>query len=181
MGEQRAILLAGVKHCGKSSVGRELARLLGVPFLDADEELLRCHSAEGAEGSIRALYQQLGETGFRQAEAELLSALLRENFCGVLALGGGAVSNPELSPGILPQLGELVWLDVPDAVAFQRVRAGGLPPFLAGVPDPKAEFARINASRRKRLAAVAKFRFQPDPDSSPEANAKRLAGLLRAE
>jgi len=176
--KQRAILLAGVKHCGKSSIGQALARLRGLPFLDADEELLRRHPAGAECGSVRALYRRLGEADFRRAEAELLGALLREGFCGVLALGGGAVGNSELAPGTLAQLGRLVWLDVPDEVAFQRVLAGGLPPFLADAPDPRAEFARINASRRERLETAAELRFAPDPDRSPEANAAELSMRL---
>ena len=66
----------------------------------------------------------------------------------VVALGGGVISNPCLTPGDLHALGAIVWLDVPVPTAFERMAREGLPPFLADKPDPLAEFERICAVRR---------------------------------
>ena len=77
--------------CGKSSVGRELARLLCCPFMDLDEVI------EGAEGrSIPEIFASDGEAAFRRMEAEHLQTLLdSNNVASVVALGGGTVMTRE--------------------------------------------------------------------------------------
>ena len=77
--------------CGKSSVGRELARLLCCPFMDLDEVI------EGAEGrSIPEIFASDGEAAFRRIEAEHLQILLdSHNISAVVALGGGTVMTRE--------------------------------------------------------------------------------------
>ena len=77
--------------CGKSSVGRELARLLCCPFMDLDEVI------EEAEGrSIPEIFASDGEAAFRRMEAEHLQILLdSHNISAVVALGGGTVMRKE--------------------------------------------------------------------------------------
>ena len=77
--------------CGKSSVGRELARLLCCPFMDLDEVI------EEAEGrSIPEIFANDGEAAFRRMEAEHLQILLdSHNISAVVALGGGTVMTEE--------------------------------------------------------------------------------------
>ena len=77
--------------CGKSSIGRELARLLCCPFMDLDEVI------EGAEGrSIPEICASDGEAAFRRMEAEHLQILLdSHNISAVVALGGGTVMTEE--------------------------------------------------------------------------------------
>ena len=83
--------LIGFMGCGKSSVGRELARLLCCPFMDLDEVI------EGAEGrSIPEIFASDGEAAFRRMEAEHLQILLdSHNISAVVALGGGTVMTEE--------------------------------------------------------------------------------------
>ena len=87
--------------CGKSSVGRELSRLLCCPFMDLDSVI-----EDRAGRSIPKIFATDGEAAFRQMEAEALhdivvhlrqSALTHKGHCeaGVLALGGGTVMTPE--------------------------------------------------------------------------------------
>ena len=77
--------------CGKSSVGRELARLLCCPFMDLDDVI------EEAEGrSIPEIFANDGEAAFRRMEAEHLQILLdSHNISAVVALGGGTVMRKE--------------------------------------------------------------------------------------
>ena len=81
----------GFMGCGKSSVGRELARLLCCPFMDLDEVI------EEAEGrSIPEIFATDGEAAFRRMEAEHLQILLdNNNVANVVALGGGTVMTEE--------------------------------------------------------------------------------------
>ena len=73
---------------GKTAIGRELARELGLEFLDADQELERRTGAD-----IPLIFEKEGEAGFRRRESELIEELTcRESL--VLATGGGAVLDP---------------------------------------------------------------------------------------
>jgi shikimate kinase len=74
---------------GKSTVGRRLARRLGLPFADADEEIARA-----AGCSIQELFEAYGEAEFRAGERRVIARLLGEDPI-VLATGGGAFMDPE--------------------------------------------------------------------------------------
>lgn len=77
-------LLAGLRACGKSTVGRRLAALLGRPFVELDELTL----ARTGAGSVSEAWRSGGEPAWRAAEAEALAACL-ERDGQVVALGGG--------------------------------------------------------------------------------------------
>ena len=147
----RRVALCGIKHCGKSYLGRTLAKTLGAPFFDTDA-LLEADAGK----PVRALYREVGETRFRELEAETVRRFIASAPCpAVVALGGGVVSNPFLTPGDLRALGLIVWMDVPVPTAFERMAREGFPPFLADKPDPFGEFVRICDARRPVFRAAA--------------------------
>ena len=147
----RRVALCGIKHCGKSCLGNALAHTLGVPFFDTDA-LLEADAGK----PVRALYREVGETRFRELEAETVRKFIASAPSpAVVALGGGVVSNPFLAPNDLHALGLIVWMDVPVPTAFERMAREGLPPFLADKPDPSVEFDRICAARRPVFRAAA--------------------------
>ena len=147
----RRVALCGIKHCGKSYLGRTLAKTLGAPFFDTDA-LLEADAGK----PVRALYRETGETRFRELEAESVRKFIASAPCpAVVALGGGVVSNPFLTPGDLRALGLIVWMDVPVPTAFERMAREGFPPFLADKPDPFGEFVRICDARRPVFRAAA--------------------------
>ena len=147
----RRVALCGIKHCGKSRLGIALAKALEVPFFDTDA-LLEADAGK----PVRALYREVGEARFRELEAESVRKFIASAPSpAVVALGGGVVSNPVLSPDDLRALGHIVWLDVPVPTAFERMAREGLPPFLADKPDPSVEFNRICAARRPVFRAAA--------------------------
>ena len=97
------IILIGMPGCGKSTVGRALARRMGRPFLDADAEI------EAAAGqSIPDIFAREGEEGFRARETAVL-ARLGMGSGAVIATGGGCVTRAENYP-LLHQNGFIVWL-----------------------------------------------------------------------
>ena len=148
---RRRIVLCGIKHCGKSCLGKALANALGLPFFDTDA-LLEADTGK----PVRALYREVGEARFRELEAESVRKfIVSAPSPAVVALGGGVVTNPVLSPDDLHALGLIVWMDVPVPTAFERMAREGLPPFLADKPDPSVEFNRICASRRPEFRAAA--------------------------
>ena len=97
------IILIGMPGCGKSSVGRALAKALGRPFIDADAEI-----EKGAGRSIPDIFASEGEEGFRQRETAVLASLGKLSGA-VIATGGGCVTRRSNYP-LLHQNGVIVWL-----------------------------------------------------------------------
>jgi len=176
---EQPVVLAGIKHCGKSTLGRLLARRWRIPFLDTDLELEREFARRtGKNLDCRHIYRELGEEGFRRLEAEAIEAMALAGPVSVVALGGGVVNNPFLSVEMLRKLGIGVWIDLRPELAFPRVVRRGLPPFLANASDPKAEFFRICREREPFFEAFAQLRFRIDAEQSAERNAEELALVI---
>ena len=85
----RSVILVGMMGAGKSTIGRRLARKLGVPFIDSDHEI------ELAAGrSINEIFADFGEDEFRNGERRVMQRLVDGGPC-VLATGGGSFLNAE--------------------------------------------------------------------------------------
>ena len=85
----RTIVMVGLMGAGKTSIGRRLAQRLGLPFVDADQEI---ESAAGC--TIEEIFERYGEAAFRDGERKIIQRLL-ERPAHVLATGGGAFMDPE--------------------------------------------------------------------------------------
>ena len=72
---------------GKTSVGKRLAARLGLPFVDADEEI-----EAGARMTVPEIFEKFGEPYFRDGERRVIARVLEQGPC-VLATGGGAFMN----------------------------------------------------------------------------------------
>ncbi|HEY6254113.1 MAG TPA: shikimate kinase, partial [Candidatus Angelobacter sp.] len=91
--QRRRVFLIGFMGAGKTSVGKVLARRLGWKFHDLDDLI---ESRE--QRSIAAIFNDVGESGFRRIETDVLMALLeqsRMDSSSIVALGGGAFVQPE--------------------------------------------------------------------------------------
>ncbi|HYM63686.1 MAG TPA: bifunctional shikimate kinase/3-dehydroquinate synthase [Gaiellaceae bacterium] len=119
---------------GKSTVGREVARLTERRFVDTDEEIERLH------GPIPALFER-GEPEFRQIEETVVAEILHESDPGVIALGGGAVLS-ETTRGLLRRRALTVWLQVDPGIAWERVRGAGRP-----LAQEESSFRRLHEDR----------------------------------
>ena len=97
------IILIGMPGCGKSTVGRLLAEMLGKPFADADKLI-----EETAGKPIPEIFAREGEDAFRKLETEALAALCKRSGL-VIATGGGCVTREE-NLDILRQNGRIFWL-----------------------------------------------------------------------
>lgn len=80
----RTLFLVGMMGCGKSSIGRRLARIYSMPFVDADREI-----EKAGGGDICYLFDRYGEQDFRRVEERIMNRLLNGKKC-ILASGGGA-------------------------------------------------------------------------------------------
>ena len=186
----RPVVLCGVKHCGKSTLGALLAEMWHLPFLDTDivlEEAYAHHFSDGGRRlGVREIFRRLGADEFRRFEAETVRTLATgarqaegaedgTKRAVVIATGGGVFSNPYLSDETLRGLGFTVFLDVGVEVAFQRVLRGGMPPFLADAADPRAKFEQICHERRKVFEKYADLIFPIEREVPARQQAAELA------
>src|SRR3546814_1085295 len=91
----RPIVLVGLMGVGKSTVGKRLARRLGLEFVDSDEEIERA-----ADHSIAEIFDRFGENSFRDGERRVIARLI-DGPPRVIATGGGAFINDETRTLIL--------------------------------------------------------------------------------
>ncbi len=136
---RRCIVLVGMPGAGKSSVGRRLGKRLNLPFLDADEEIVRA-----AGMSIPEIFAQRGEAEFREGEKRVLSRLLQAGPT-VVATGGGAYMNADTRANI-SRHGIAVWLHADHATLLRRVKKRTDRPLLAQ-GDAGERLAALQAER----------------------------------
>jgi shikimate kinase len=125
---ERSIVLVGLMGAGKSTVGRRLAKRLGLPFVDSDEEIERA-----ADHEIKEIFDRFGEASFRDGERRVLRRLI-EGERKVIATGGGAFMDEETRALILDRC-TAIWLEADVETLAQRVARRGHRPLLAG-KDP---------------------------------------------
>jgi shikimate kinase len=117
------LFLVGPMGAGKSAVGRQLARLLHMQFLDSDDEI---ESRTGVD--IPFIFEKEGEEGFRLREARVIDDLSRKDGV-VLATGGGAVVDPD-SRSRLGARGFVVYLQTSIEQQLSRTQRGRERPML---------------------------------------------------
>jgi shikimate kinase len=134
----RSVVLVGMPGCGKSAVGRRLAPRLGIPFVDADEEIERA-----AGKPITDIFKDHGEPYFRDGERRVIARLLAAG-PQVLATGGGAFMVAETRDNI-SRSGISVWLKAELPLLMRRVLKKNNRPLLMN--DPEASMKRLMAIR----------------------------------
>lgn len=168
----RNIFLVGPMGSGKSSVGKQLARLLGLPFVDSDAEIERRTGVD-----IPLIFDKEGEAGFRVRERDVIAELTaREGV--VLSTGGGAVLLPE-NRALLRGRGTTVHLETSVAQQAQRVQRSDQRPLIAGAADPAARLAELMAHRAPLYAEVAVVTVRTDGRQVKEV-VRRIVDGLRA-
>lgn len=126
---QKPIVLVGLMGAGKSSVGKRLASVLGLPFHDSDDEIVKA-----AGQTIQEIFDTHGEEEFRRGERRVIERLL-DSGSMVLATGGGAFMNAE-TRALLKEKAVTVWLRADLDLLWRRVgRKGGRP--LLQTENPK--------------------------------------------
>jgi shikimate kinase len=131
----RAVVLVGMMGAGKSTVGRRLAARLGLPFVDADNEI------EAAAGmTIAEIFATHGEPYFRDGEARVIARLLNSG-PSVVATGGGAFMRAETRARVRERSVSL-WLKADADVILRRVRRRNDRPLLQ-TEDPAGTIERL--------------------------------------
>jgi shikimate kinase len=132
--------LVGMPGCGKSTVGRQLAKQLGVRFIDLDAELERQLGE-----AIRPFFEREGEAAFRDIEHQALSGLLKQPSEMVLATGGGAVLR-EANRALLAERSTVVYLRSSPEELFRRLRHDTQRPLLQ-VNNPLGKLRELYQQR----------------------------------
>jgi len=142
------IVLVGVPGAGKTTVGKLLAKNLGIDFFDSDQVI-----ESRAGKSVSDIFTQDGEPAFRKLEHDVIVELLDSNNV-VLALGGGSLGNDETRAKVKDAT--TVWLVAGLAQAVDRVGMNRNRPLLLG--NVRGQLADLMAAREpfyKEVAAIA--------------------------
>jgi len=149
----RSIVLVGLMGVGKSTVGRRLARRLGLAFVDSDEEIERA-----ADHEIKEIFDRFGEASFRDGERRVIRRLIAGER-KVIATGGGAFMDEETRALILGSC-IAIWLEAEAETLARRVVRRGHRPLLAG-KDPLALLREL-AEIRNPVYAEAHLRVRSE-------------------
>jgi shikimate kinase len=166
----RSIALVGLMGAGKSTVGKRLAKRLGLDFVDTDSEIERA-----ADHSIAEIFERFGEDSFRDGERRVIARLV-EGPPRVIATGGGAFINDETRALILERC-IAVWLDAELETLGERVSRRDHRPLLKG-KDPVA-FLRGLAEVRNPVYAQAHLHVRSEltpHDRTVDAIIEALSG-----
>ncbi|MGV0625799.1 shikimate kinase [Mycolicibacter minnesotensis] len=144
----RAVLV-GLPGAGKSTIGRRLAKTLGVGMLDTDAAI------EARTGrSIADIFATDGEPEFRRLEEEVIREALAEH-SGVLSLGGGAVTTPGVREALAGHT--VVFLEISAAEGVRRTGGSAARPLLAG-PGRAEKYRELMTQRVPLYRRLAKIR-----------------------
>jgi shikimate kinase / 3-dehydroquinate synthase len=143
------VFLVGLMGAGKTTIGRLLARKLGMRFVDSDHEI-----EERTGATIPWIFEIEGEASFRRREAEVIRDL-----CGqqgiVLATGGGAILNPE-SRALLQERGTVVYLRASISSILARTSHDKNRPLLQ-TADPRRKLEELLAQREPLYLEMARL------------------------
>lgn len=165
------IYLTGFTGCGKSTIGKQLAELLDLPFLDLDEYI------ESRVGKpIREIFSEDGERSFRELEHDALETIASSEENTVVSLGGGTMCTEEnldiiLRSGIsiyLKRTDEFYWMQIPFLIKER--------PLFSGLNEKEARI-KVNhlLSQRERFYACSQLQTLVTSEFSP----KKLANILK--
>lgn len=160
------VYLVGMPGSGKTTVGRELAGRLGVPFFDLDEEIERERGR-----SVTDIFREEGESAFRAIEAATLVDASRHD-PAVVSCGGGVVLEPA-NRITLRNTGSCVFLEVPIETLRERVRPSEDRPLIRSEDDLERLLAEREPLYREFAAHVV------DGRGTPSAVAEAIVEELR--
>ena len=146
-------MLIGFMGSGKTSVGRELARMLGFRFVDTDEEVMRVAGGR----SIPRIFEEEGEAKFRELESGVLELL--SGVSGLVVATGGGLPLSRENRKRMSSIGFVVWLDAAREAILQRVSGNANRPLLRG-GNVEERVDRMLGERREFYKDAADLRVE---------------------
>ena len=135
----RSIVFVGLMGAGKTAIGRKVAAMLSLPFMDSDQEI-----ESVSRMTVPELFERYGEPEFRALEQRVILRLL-ENGPQVLSTGGGAFMNAQTREAVAAY-GVSVWLEADLDLLMERVSKKQNRPLLKN-PDPRGVLERLMGER----------------------------------
>ena len=163
----KPLVLVGLMGVGKTTVGRRLANKVGLPFVDADEEI-----EKAACLTIAEIFDRFDEDYFRDGERRVIARLISDR-PQVIATGGGAFMNAETRALILSSA-TAIWLDADLDVLVKRVSRRDTRPLLKN-GDPAQILADL---AEKRNPVYAQAHIHVTGNDSPHETT--VANILKA-
>jgi len=148
MSKLESLQLVGMKHSGKSSLGRLWSHRHGWAFYDLDHAL---ETIAGGHRTSREIYRDEGKEGFQRWETEAARRLVLrvKEAPTVIAWGGGTITNPE-AVEILRPWGTIIMLHDTAERLYERIERGGRPAFLSA-ERPWEDFLELYEKRSRLM------------------------------
>jgi shikimate kinase len=164
------LILFGFKAAGKTHFGKLLSKELKRPFIDTDDLITQLYAKQFKnELPIRQIHQTLSDTGFRILEKAAIFKL-KPNAQAIIALGGGAILDPE-NLDYLKKIGQLVYLKVGFDSLKKRILNYDLPAFI-DAENPEESLRKIYEQRLPIYESIPAICIQVDHLSEEECLAK---------
>ena len=170
MAEKRNIFRVGPMGAGKSTIGRQLAQLLNMDFVDTDAEI-----EERAGADISWIFDVEGEEGFRKREERLINELTQRQGI-VLSTGGGAVLSKD-NRNHLSARGIVVYLETTVEKQYQRTQRDKKRPLLQDVDYPRQVLEDLAKVRNPLYEEVADITL-PTDEQSAKVMATQIIDLI---
>jgi shikimate kinase len=165
------LFFVGPMGAGKTTVGRHVADLLGLPFFDLDHEI-EVHTG----ATVALIFELEGEAGFRRRESALLEDMAARSDI-VLATGGGAVLDPR-NREVMRARSFVIWLDAALDAQLSRLSRDRQRPLLKG-PDRRQRLQQLAAVRNPLYAEVADLHLRSAGVGNSGQVAHDVVELLR--
>lgn len=173
------IILIGMKGCGKSTIGKLLAKKLGMIFIDMDSEVEKlAKKVTGKNLRYREIFKLHGEQYFCDLEIKVLTSIDKEfrNSNLVLACGGRTPLIRE-NQGILHRLGLIIYIQPDKETLYRRIMADGIPTFFRYPKDPRKSFEELYKKRLPLYEALADIKLETGKANKAEV-VNKLIKLL---
>ncbi|MFC1647719.1 shikimate kinase [Patescibacteria group bacterium] len=163
--------LTGMRGSGKSSIGREIAKILNYDFVDSDEEIEQQENSE-----ISQIVKEKSWFYFRKKEKYVIRRLAKKRQT-VIATGGGVILDNE-NVKALKKHGKIVFLNAPIEVLEKRIKNDENRPPLTKQKSLKEELEELWAKRKEKYLASADFEFDSNADLSLNEKAQQIIQQL---
>ncbi len=150
------IILIGYMGCGKTTVGKNLARICHYTFLDTDEWI------EQQQGrSISEIFATDGEEAFREMETQCIQTLIDSRLERHVISTGGGMPIREVNRQLLKRLGKVVYLSVRPETVYDRIKGDTKRPLLQ-CEDPLSKIRDMIAMRAPAYRDSADYTVRVD-------------------
>ena len=158
MAEKRNIFLIGTMGAGKSTIGRQLAQMLGMEFMDSDSVI-----EERAGADIDWIFDVEGEAGFRKREERIINELTQGQGV-VLSTGGGSILSKD-NRNVLSARGIVIYLETTIDKQFERTQRDKKRPLLQN-DDPRKTLEELAKIRNPLYEEIADITLQTDDQAA---------------